>query len=231
MKASLMQQEKFCLAWDKFEVTASRTFNDLYLNQDYVDVTLVCDEEKQIQAHKLILSSSSAFFRRILKLNQHQNYMLYLKGIKYNDLKAAIKFLYFGQVEVAQDELDSFMVVAKDLEIEGLQYQEEEKFKVDQISEEQTESTISDLILEHNESYPIKPMRDSEYDSEYHDFSKQAKLSCNECGKTFSQTGTFNRHKKTVHGGVRYPCTYCGKTFTQSGDLAQHVKISHSFNH
>ena len=142
-----MQQEKFCLAWDKFEATTSRTFNNLYLNQDFVDVTLVCDEEKQIKAHKLILSWSSTFFRRILKLNQHQNYILYLKGIKYNDLKAAIKFLYFGQVEVAHDELDSFMAVAKDLEIEGLQYQEDDISKAVDTLEEQENLTLDKRFL------------------------------------------------------------------------------------
>ena len=225
-----MQQEKFCLAWDKFEATASRTFKNLYLNQDYVDVTLVCDEEKQIKAHKLILSSSSTFFRRILKLNQHQNYILYLKGIKYNDLKAAIKFLYFGQVEVAHDELDSFMAVAKDLEIEGLQYQEDDISKAVDTLEEQENLTVSDLIFEHDRSYPILPVVELQQDSEYHGVSNQADLSCDKCGKIFNHTGTFNRHKKTVHGGVRYPCTYCGKAFTQSGALAQHVKISHTLN-
>ena len=72
---------------------------------------------------------------------------------------------------------------------------------------------------------------DLQQDSEYHELSKQAEFSCDKCGKIFTQTGTFNRHKKTVHGGVRYPCTYCGKAFTQSGALAQHVKTSHSFNY
>jgi hypothetical protein len=61
-----MHQEKFHIAWENFQVTACKTFNNLFEDEDFTDVTLVCDDDKQIKAHKVILSASSSFFRKIL---------------------------------------------------------------------------------------------------------------------------------------------------------------------
>ena len=116
----MIHLEKFHLAWDKFQVTARTTFNNLFEDQDFTDVTLVCEDDKQIKAHKVILSSSSSFFRRILIRNPHQHPLLYLKGISYSDLQSVVRFLYFGEAEIAQDNLETFLEAAKEFEIEGL---------------------------------------------------------------------------------------------------------------
>ena len=75
--------EKFTLQWDKFQVclyeiqvklcppffsyftqdNAKITFHDIRKTEDFSDVTLVCEDGHQIQAHRVILSSSSLFFR------------------------------------------------------------------------------------------------------------------------------------------------------------------------
>merc|ERR1712202_55982 len=71
-------------------------------------------------AHKVILSACSPFFRQILKRNRHQHPLLYLKGVKYTDLQSVLNFMYHGEVNVAQDELNSFLTVAEDLRVKGL---------------------------------------------------------------------------------------------------------------
>ena len=85
--------EKFCLRWNDFERNISGTFRELREDKDFFDVTLACDDD-QIQAHKVILSACSPFFRTILRRNR--------------------------QVNVAQEELNSFLAVAEDLKVKGL---------------------------------------------------------------------------------------------------------------
>jgi len=114
-----MGSEKFCLRWNDFENNISQAFKELRDDKDFFDVTLACDDE-QIQAHKVILSACSPFFRNILRRNPHQHPLLYLKGVKYNDLQSVLNFMYHGEVNVAQEELNSFLAVAEELRVKGL---------------------------------------------------------------------------------------------------------------
>jgi len=111
--------EKFCLRWNDFESNISVAFRELREDKDFFDVTLACDDD-QIQGHKVILSACSPFFRSVLRKNPHQHPLLYLKGVKYADLVAVLNFMYHGEVNVAQEELNSFLAVAEDLRVKGL---------------------------------------------------------------------------------------------------------------
>jgi len=129
-----MSNEKFCLRWNDFEKSISGAFKELRDDKDFFDVTLAC-EDNQLQAHKVILSACSPFFRAILRKNPHQHPLLYLKGVKYDDILAVLNFMYHGEVNVAQEELDSFLSVAEDLKVKGLT----------QSSDSHSDSTATDL--------------------------------------------------------------------------------------
>ena len=86
------QGEKFCLRWNDFENNISKAFGELRDDKDLFDVTLACDDN-QLQAHKVILSACSPFFRSILKKNPHQHPLLYLKGVKYEDVVAVLNLV------------------------------------------------------------------------------------------------------------------------------------------
>jgi len=111
--------EKFCLRWNDFEANISGAFRELREDKDFFDITLACDDE-QVEAHKVILSACSPFFRTVLKRNKHQHPLVYLKGVRYTDLLSVLNFMYHGEVNVAQEELNSFLAVAEDLKVKGL---------------------------------------------------------------------------------------------------------------
>jgi len=114
-----MATEKFCLRWNDFESNISTAFRELRDDKDFFDVTLACEDE-QIQAHKVILSACSPFFRGVLRRNPHAHPLLYLKGVKFTDLQSVLSFMYHGEVNVAQEELNSFLAVAEELRVKGL---------------------------------------------------------------------------------------------------------------
>ena len=55
--------EKLCLQWNDFKENVSSVFGDLRQDKEFTDVTLVCEDGQQVEAHKLVLISSSPFFR------------------------------------------------------------------------------------------------------------------------------------------------------------------------
>jgi hypothetical protein len=111
--------EKFCLRWNDFESNISVAFREIREEKDFFDITLSCGS-RQIQAHKLILSACSPFFRSVLKQNPHQHPLLYLKGVEFSDLQSVLNFMYHGEVNVAQEELNSFLSIAEELQVKGL---------------------------------------------------------------------------------------------------------------
>ena len=97
----------------------SSSFKDLREDGDLLDVTLVCDDE-QLEAHKIILSAGSVFFKSVIKRNPHAHPLIYLKGVKIGDMRALIDFMYLGQTKVCQEDVQAFLVLGKELGVKGL---------------------------------------------------------------------------------------------------------------
>ena len=112
--------EKFSLKWNDFHSNASRSFN-LVRNEEYLhDVTLVSDDQNKVSAHKLVLSASSEYFRYIFKNNHHSHPLLCLDGITSEDLQNIMDYIYNGEVQIYQENIDRFLVVAQRLKLQGL---------------------------------------------------------------------------------------------------------------
>ena len=114
-----MGADKFCLRWNDFDTNISSSLRELRDDKVLFDVMLVSGRE-QVPAHKVILSASSPLFRDILTRNPHHHPLLYLGGVSADNLKYVIDFIYNGEVNVAQDDLNSFLLAAEELQVKGL---------------------------------------------------------------------------------------------------------------
>ena len=112
--------EKFCLKWNDFRSVVSQSFSVLRQEADFYDVTLVTDDHTQISAHKLVLSASSDLFKSILRKNHLSHPLLYLSGVDSTSLGFVLDYIYQGEVEIYQNELDNFLEVAQKMKIDGL---------------------------------------------------------------------------------------------------------------
>ena len=83
-------------------------------------MTLACEDGQQVEAHKVVLVSSSPFFKNLLQRNKHTHPLIFMRGVKAEDLVAMIDFLYFGEANVYQEKLDLFLVMAEELKLKGL---------------------------------------------------------------------------------------------------------------
>ena len=88
--------EKLCLQWNDFQDNIKIAFGNLREDVDFADVTLACEDGQQVEAHKVILASSSRFFQRLLRRNKHPHPLIYMRGMKSEDLLAIVDFLYRG---------------------------------------------------------------------------------------------------------------------------------------
>ena len=108
------------LKWDNFQENTSLAFGSLRDDKDFSDVTLACEDGMQVETHKIILAGASPFFEKVLKRNRHNHPLIYLKGVKLENLQAVMDFIYYGETNVTQDYIDSFLDLAKDLKVKGL---------------------------------------------------------------------------------------------------------------
>jgi len=103
-------------------------FRDLRKSEELFDFSIGC-ENYVIEAHKIILSACSPFFRQVLgKLKQNHPF-IYLKDVMYEDLRAIVDYVYAGETKVASANLDRFFEVAKELKVHGL-YTENDQHQV-----------------------------------------------------------------------------------------------------
>ena len=108
LKNMTYSSEKFCLKWNDFHQSIVSSYQDLRQNAYFSDVTLVCEEEQQIEAHRVILTACSPFFSTVLKRNKSSHPIIYMRGIKAKDLIALVDFIYLGEASIFQDDLDVF---------------------------------------------------------------------------------------------------------------------------
>ena len=112
--------EKLCLQWNDFQDNIKSAFGSLRNDNDFTDVTLACEDGQQVEAHKVILAASSPFFQKLLGRNKHPHPLIYMRGMKSEDLLAIVDFLYRGEANVFQENLDSFLAVAEELQLKFL---------------------------------------------------------------------------------------------------------------
>ena len=128
--------ENLCLRWNDFEQNITSTFGALRQDRDFVDVTLVSEDGQTIELHKVVLAASSPFFLQVLrKSNGSQHPWIIMRGTRFEDLAAIVDFLYFGEANVLQENLDGFLALAAELQLKGLSGKEEDKSKTKTVSQ------------------------------------------------------------------------------------------------
>ena len=134
--------EKLCLQWNDFQDNIKSAFGNLREDNDFADVTLVCEDGQQVKTHKVILAASSPFFQKLLGRNNHPHPLIYMRGMKYDDLLAIVDFLYRGEANVFQEDLDSFLAIAEELQLKGLMGKTDDKFQDFEVDEKSLAPTL-----------------------------------------------------------------------------------------
>ena len=170
----MTNSEKLCLKWNHFQENISKTFVTIREENDFADVTLTCKDGQPIDAHKLIMSASSSFFKNILIRNSHPHPLIYMTGLKSEDLLAIVKFLYYGTANIYQENLEHFLNIADELQIKGLQRAINANAGVIVVNEASTENGKSKQELK-NDKIDLLPKTSGEISTHIDEFVFETK--------------------------------------------------------
>jgi len=113
--------EAFCLKWNDFQGSISSSLGSLRTTSDLLDVTLQCGTES-LQCHRLVLSACSDWFKTVFRalpaITQHPVIVLWEATAR--DMALLLDFMYNGEVNVKQENLNSFLALAEKLSVRGL---------------------------------------------------------------------------------------------------------------
>jgi len=142
-------EELLNIAWPEYSSNISKTLKNLKKNEELSDVTLVCEVGK-ISAHKLVLLNGSSFFQDILTKHVHEHPLIFVTGVQLDHLRHIINFMYDGEINVAQEDIEILIKTADQLKIKGLASEQSRKedIKTGHKEEENTENETNDEEFE-----------------------------------------------------------------------------------
>ena len=115
-----MDQEKYNLCRKSFSVFLQDMMKELLMSSDFADVTLVCEDKKQIKAHRNILSACSPVFKEILQIDGSPSSIIYLRGVGSSHMESLLQFIYIGEATIPQDQINEFLSLAKSFDLKDL---------------------------------------------------------------------------------------------------------------
>ena len=245
--------EKLRLQWNDFKDNVALAFGELREDKDLADVTLACEDGNQVEAHKVILAASSPFFRDVLKKNKHPHPLIFMRGLKSEVLLAIIDFLYLGEANVLQENLDSFLALAEELRLKGLSGTEtkeparevEDNFRNSPLIKRENAKQRETQSRRQNQtpinSHTVVAIENSSNNQDLDDQIKSMMTktdvrtatgqhyiaTCNICGKE-AATHNIQSHIEANHiTGVSHACDLCGKTSRSRKVLNNHKHTYH----
>ena len=227
--------EKFQLKWNDFSSNVVRSFSSLRSDVDFSDVTLVSDDQKKIAAHKVVLSTCSAYFKNVLidKNQPSSKVILCLENINENELVNVLDYIYNGEVKVFESDIERFLNIAQRFQLDGLigndssdqKAQEEMKQDIQNygnvgqdITEETTEIDVFDKKLAfstqnqaRNQSRIVVGTITSieELDQQIRENlgrDEKGQHCCNICGVSSKKLCNMKEHLETHFEGLSFPC-------------------------
>ena len=176
--------EKYTLNWHTFSDHLQLMFKDLYEKEKHSDVTLVCDDQTQFKAHKIVLRACSPVFKKIIDNNPSQHPLIYLRGIQSYEMESILQFMYLGEGKFYYERMAEFIKVAKDLEVKEIS-------KGVGMPNEEEDVPEETVLGDEEKEIDAKPTE------------------CPQCGKEFTHRYVMLKHYRYKHEGIKYLCNNC----------------------
>ena len=93
------------------EENLSLTLHELFKDQNFTDVTIVCNDKVIIPAHRFILTSASTLMKQLLEQDGLCN-TVFCTDISHTEMRLLLEYIYFGQVLIKNSDLKSFRKIA-----------------------------------------------------------------------------------------------------------------------
>ena len=197
---------------------------------DFSDVTLISEEGQQIDAHRVILSACSPFFKSVLSKNKHPYPMIYMRGLKSKDLVAIIDFMYTGEANIFQEDLDAFLNIAEEQRLKGLTGVKDEEVK----DHEVITSTVGKTDIKEKQPKNSWKNKNSEIAKDtFEELLVKQDIYVIESSTDmvpFDKSDDVDYQvtsMMTRNNDSKWSCTVCGKIVRDKTNLYQHIEANH----
>ena len=233
--------ETFCLKWNDFIDNVITSFAQLRKDKDFADVTLASGDGGQtvVRAHRVVLASGSHVLKSLLTQHPSENPLIFMRGMKQDQLNSIVDFLYFGEVSIHQDELNDFLALAEELQLKGLT---ESKNKETSMPQEIKKWSISGAPHIANNQQILrekKPRKPGTIFTESGQGSSQISVVEDYASDKFGKSGVsfrdgnddleteISKYLEKVQGtSNRWSCLSCGK-IDQKINIKKHIEGHH----
>lgn len=223
--------EKLCLNWNDFQENVKNAFQQLRGDNAFSDVTLACEDGKQFEVHKVIMASSSPFFQNLLTRNPHSHPLVFMRGMKSDNLNSILDFLYTGAANVYHENLDSFLSITEDLQLKGLMSSKDDE---EQISSRDNDVSKKSNEIESSNIYHSKEKSSFHKKEEDHVPQNRMMLAIptnlpvSEDLRQLDEKvqSMLAKTDKMVNGQRCFACKVCGKE-GKSQNIKRHIEAKH----
>merc|ERR1712126_777601 len=235
--SNIMSQEKYNLNWHTYSDHLREMLHNMRKSESLTDVTLVCDDQTQFKAHRIVLSACSSVFKSIIDSLPLNSSVIYLRGIQHQEMESILEFMYLGVATFYQERMNEFLNVAKNLEIkeiskdvefindkefyedviEQTHHQNNEQLEANGANDQISNQYINTNLKTNTNTANTKSIVQSTY----------GKFPCDQCNKEFARKQKLKCHIQSKHDGVKYPCNQCDYQATQQSNLTIHIKSRH----
>jgi hypothetical protein len=217
------------------------SFQELRRAEELFDVTLACEDEA-IEAHKVVLSACSPFFRNVFKQTKQSHPFIYMKGVFHKDLLSMLDYIYTGETEVPAGDVSRFIEAAQELKIKGLVKEElteseptkplysvisevETIIQLDESDVIQTEESASDAFLDDSKLLDESSETEEDEKNEKVEKSKE-KEQLSQLKQIISEMAL---KVKDESGGTMWKCKDCDKVCKKKDKIEAHIEHHHLY--
>ena len=229
-----MKLQKYNVNWDTYSDHLQSILQQMLSSNEFADVTLVTDDDKQIKAHRNILSACSPVFKKILQsCNTNNHPVIYLRGIRNSEMESLMQFIYMGKTSIYQDRVKEFLMIGNDLEIKDLGKNVEKKVPSINTNPVMT-NCVTDVnddkdVIFSNETNKEMTNDDTNDDDVFlkRSFEEDYLSSVNLTGDEKENTNFASKSEIKISNDTSWQCPHCDKSFSDRLTLHSHQKHKH----
>jgi len=143
-----MGDEEFLLKWHDHHASFFLLVEELVTREQLTDVTLSCGD-MILNAHSLMLSVCSPYFRSLLSENQHRekHHIIHLNGVPGRLMQQLLVYMYRGEISICQEDLGPLIETARCLQIKGLSMANSDVTTSNMVAKKRPSSQAAELPL------------------------------------------------------------------------------------
>ena len=235
-----MDYHEFLL--ESHDCHTSSLVKDLHNTKFFADVTIVCQDDFKLKAHKFILSFYSEVFELTLKM---VNDIVNIPQVRQEEMLLILQFMYIGKVEVPKKTIVEFSQAVRELKVkyindETLNELLEEhlsKVKAKELLEEQVKGLkVIKMLEDQVKEGKVQELLEKQNKHVEKKKSKKGKRgpgwspswSCKECDLPFHREASYSCHMETVHHKTKWKCLDCDTTFKSQAAINYHRDSVHN---